>query len=116
MNRIPLIIIVLLLCATSVCAQKVTVKLDVKKTWIETPMGKPVIDRGSEGRWDFTAVDNPYVFVENDHYYCFFEAQDTKESNWHERIGLAVSEDGVHWKKQQLGRWHTKAVTQQCQW
>ena len=100
MNRIRLIIAVLLLCATTVCAQEVTVKLDVKKTWIETPMGKPVIDRGSEGSWDFTAVDNPYVFVENNRYYCFFEAQDTKESNWHERIGLAISEDGVHWKKQ----------------
>jgi hypothetical protein len=100
MIRIPLTIIVLLLCATTLCAQEVTVKLNFRKTWVETPMGKPVIDRGSEGSWDFTAVDNPYVFVEDNRYYCFFEAQDTKESNWHERIGLAISEDGVHWKKQ----------------
>ena len=72
MNRVPLIIFLLLMCATTVCAQKVTVKLDVKKTWIDTPMGKPVIDRGSDGSWAFTAVDNPYVFVEINRYYCFF--------------------------------------------
>ncbi|MCA9042539.1 MAG: hypothetical protein KDA65_19445 [Planctomycetaceae bacterium] len=70
--------------------------------WVETPFGKPVIDRGPEGAWDHYAVDNPFVYVEEGKYYCFFEAQDVPSSNpnWHERIGLAVSEDGLNWTKQ----------------
>ncbi len=76
------------------------VVMDFSLTWIETPMGKPVIDRGAVGAWDHYAVDNPYVFVEGNAYYCFFEAQDTSyKEAWHERIGLAISKDGVTWTK-----------------
>jgi len=74
--------------------------LDVRGTWVETPWGQPVIDRGVAGSWDHYAVDNPYVYVEAGTWYCFFEAQDKSfNQGGHERVGLAVSEDGVHWKK-----------------
>ena len=75
-------------------------KIDVSWTWVETPHGKPVIDRGLAGSWEHYAVDNPYVFREGGKYYCFYEAQDKLTSQGgHERIGLAVSDDGIQWRK-----------------
>ena len=69
-------------------------------TWVETPMGRPVVDRGEKGAWDHYAVDNPYVHSENGKFYCFFEAQDKDfRIGGHERFGLAVSRDGIQWKK-----------------
>jgi hypothetical protein len=59
-----------------------------------------VIDRGREGAWDHMAVDNPYLFVQDDTIYCFYEGQDKPfEQGGAERIGLAVSRDGVEWEK-----------------
>lgn len=76
-----------------------TPEIDCNWTWVETPFGRPVIDRGPSGDWDHVAVDNPYVYVEDGRYYCFFEAQDIKGAGWHERVGLAISRDGVKWSK-----------------
>ena len=76
------------------------VPLDTNLTWIETPAGQPVIDRGPKGSWDHYAVDNPYVLVGDKRLYCFFEAQDKPlDQGGSERIGLATSTDGIHWKK-----------------
>lgn len=38
-------------------AQVDDVPLDTAMTWVETPAGAPVIDRGPEGAWDHYAVD-----------------------------------------------------------
>ena len=74
--------------------------LDFNGIWVETPWGKPVLDRGPPGAWDHQAVDNPYVHFEDGKYYCFFEAQDKAfEAGGREAIGLAVSEDGIRWEK-----------------
>lgn len=74
--------------------------LDPKGTWVETPWGQPVIDRGTDGAWDRYAVDNPYVYVEGGRFYCFFEAQDKPFiQGGHEAFGLAVSVDGLRWEK-----------------
>jgi len=74
--------------------------LDPAGTWVETPWGQPVIDRGAAGAWDHYAVDNPYVHAEGEKFYCFFEAQDRPFSQGgHEAFGLAVSGDGRRWKK-----------------
>lgn len=75
--------------------------IDWNGTWIETPAGKPVIDRGAKGSWEHLAVDNPYLFVNKNRLYCFYEAQDLPlKVGGHERIGLAVSTDGLHWDKE----------------
>jgi len=99
----PFVIAVLvasLMCWTDARADDSSApEIDFNWTWVETPFGKPVIDRGPAGDWDHAAVDNPYVYVEDGRYFCFFEAQDTKRAGWHERIGLAVSRDGVTWTK-----------------
>jgi len=74
--------------------------LDTNLTWVETPAGQPVIDRGPEGSWDHYAVDNPYVLVDGGQLYCYYEAQDKPfEKGGSERVGLAISSDGIHWKK-----------------
>jgi len=68
--------------------------------WRERPVRQPVIDRGPTGSWDHHAVDNPFVFLQDGTYYCFYEAQDRPfNQGGHERIGLAVSTDSVHWRK-----------------
>ena len=74
--------------------------LDTNLTWVETPAGQPVIDRGPEGSWDHYAVDNPYVLVDGGQLYCYYEAQDKPfQQGGSERVGLAISSDGIHWKK-----------------
>lgn len=74
--------------------------LDPQGVWIETPKGKPVIDRGMAGSWDGMAVDNPYVYLEEGELFCFFEAQDKPfDQGGREAFGLATSMDGVTWKK-----------------
>lgn len=76
------------------------ISLDTSLTWVETPAGRPVIDRGPEGSWDHYAVDNPYVLVDGEELCCFYEAQDKPfEQGGGERVGLAISRDGIHWKK-----------------
>ncbi len=69
-------------------------------TWEEAPKASPVIDRGPEGAWDHYAVDNPFLLEVDGTLYCFYEGQDKPlNESGHERIGLAVSRDGLHWKK-----------------
>lgn len=81
-------------------ATATAVEFDLDATWVETPWGTPVIDRGEPGQWDHVAVDNPYVHVEDGVYYCFYEGQDKPPAeDWHEQTGLAISRDGVHWSK-----------------
>lgn len=77
---------------------------DLNGTWIETPWATPVINRGGDGQWDHYAVDNPFVYVEQGVYYCFYEGQDKEYKEvWHEQSGLAVSKDGLRWEKQGTG-------------
>ena len=74
--------------------------LDLRGVWVETPWAKPVIDRGRFGAWDHMAVDNPYVHVEGNTLFCFYEAQDKPFANGgREAFGIATSSDGVHWQK-----------------
>ncbi len=74
--------------------------LDTALTWIESPAGQPVIDRGPDGAWDHYAADNPFVLIDGKTFYCFYEGQDKPfPEGGHEQIGLAVSRDGVHWEK-----------------
>ena len=74
--------------------------LDLRGVWVETPWGKPVIDRGAAGAWDRMAVDNPYVHHEEGELFCFFEAQDKPFAHGgREAFGLATSKDGVTWRK-----------------
>jgi predicted GH43/DUF377 family glycosyl hydrolase len=90
-------LLVIGLCSAALAAGN---SLDTAGTWVEAPWGEPVIDRGATGEWDHYAVDNPYVYLEANRYYCFFEAQDKPVGQGgREAIGVAVSHDGAAWRK-----------------
>jgi len=75
-------------------AQGMALPLD--GVWTEEPAGGPVIDRGPHGAWDHVAVDNPFVYVEDGTFYCFYEAEN---AGGQEQVGLAVSTDLLKWTK-----------------
>ena len=69
---------------------------------METPWAEPVIDRGEAGAWDHMAVDNPYVHVDGNTLFCFYEAQDKPFANGgREAFGIATHpwRHGVNWQK-----------------
>jgi predicted GH43/DUF377 family glycosyl hydrolase len=55
-----------------------------------------VLTRGAQGEWDAIDVLNPSVIRQGDAYYNFFSGYDGRA--W--RTGLAVSGDGVAWRKE----------------
>ena len=57
---------------------------------MEDPEGKPVIDRGPEGAWDHVAVDNPFIYIEDGAFYCFYEGENERRQ---EQVGIAVPRD-----------------------
>lgn len=57
---------------------------------------KPVLGRGGAGQWDAGDVLNPSVVRRGELYYNFYSGFDGK--TWH--TGLAVSPDGVSWRKE----------------
>ena len=74
--------------------------IDPRGVWVETPWGRPVIDRGAGGTWDHMAVDNPYVYSQAGKLYCFYEAQDRPFADGgREAFGIATSRDGITWEK-----------------
>jgi len=56
----------------------------------------PVLKRGSAGDWDSVDVLNPSVIQQGDAFYNLYSGFDGK--TWH--TGLAVSADGVAWRKE----------------
>jgi predicted GH43/DUF377 family glycosyl hydrolase len=64
--------------------------------WKWQARADPVIRRGAPGEWDAVDVLNPSIIQQGDQYYNFFSGYDGK--SWH--TGLAVSLDGVTWRKQ----------------
>ena len=52
--------------------------------------------KGKEIRWEERNVLNPSAIVKNNKVYLFYRAQDAQGTS---RIGLAVSEDGLHFEK-----------------
>ena len=94
------LLLIAIACCTATAAEPAPPPFDLNGVWVETPFGKPVIDRGEMKEWDHYAVDNPFVFVERGVCYCFYEGQDNAfQVEWHEQIGLAVPTDGLRWEK-----------------
>jgi predicted GH43/DUF377 family glycosyl hydrolase len=58
--------------------------------------GAPVLHAGPRGSWDERGVADPYVIRIGDWFYMFYLGQDRARR---QRIGLARSQDGVHWTK-----------------
>ncbi len=58
--------------------------------------GPPGLEPGPAGAWDEAAVADPYVVRCRDRYYLYYLGQNRRGV---QRIGVARSEDGIHWQK-----------------
>ena len=62
--------------------------------WEKLP--EPVLPLGPRGAWDERGVADPYVVRIEGRFYMYYLGQDRARR---QRLGVAVSEDGVHWRK-----------------
>lgn len=61
------------------------------------PVAGPVLSPGPEGAWDCGRVVAGPVIKENGTYIMYYLGWISSDGAW--KIGLAVSSDGIHWKK-----------------
>jgi len=64
------------------------------RSWRKHP--EPVLDLGAVGTWDEAGIGDPYVIRCGGSYYLYYLGQDRRGV---QRLGLARSQDGVHWQK-----------------
>jgi len=64
------------------------------KNWRKSP--GPVLEPGPRGSWDERGVADPYVMLADGRFYMYYLGQDRGRR---QRLGVAVSEDGVAWWK-----------------
>ncbi len=62
--------------------------------WEKLP--EPVLGVGPRGAWDERGVGDPYVVEVGSRFYLYYLGQDRARR---QRLGVAVSEDGVRWRK-----------------
>ena len=63
----------------------------------------PVIPRGKAGDPDSSRASMPAVLYENGRWRMWYPAQPIGSSWYHSRVGYAESEDGITWRKPELG-------------
>lgn len=63
--------------------------------WARHPEN-PVLFRGNPGEWDERWIESPCVLKTDSLYYMWYTGVST---DWKIQVGLAVSDDGVHWTK-----------------
>jgi hypothetical protein len=54
----------------------------------------PILEIGLDGAFDENGLGEPAVWASNGHFWMLYTGRDRRE---YRRIGLAESEDGVHW-------------------
>jgi predicted GH43/DUF377 family glycosyl hydrolase len=64
------------------------------RTWTREPL--PVVGFGPRGAWDERAAADPYVIEQDGRLYLYYLGEDRARR---QRLGLAVSTDGLHWTK-----------------
>jgi predicted GH43/DUF377 family glycosyl hydrolase len=62
--------------------------------WVKLP--EPVLQSGPRGSWDERGVADPCVIRLGSRFYMYYLGQDRARR---QRLGVAQSEDGVHWRK-----------------
>jgi predicted GH43/DUF377 family glycosyl hydrolase len=67
-----------------------------KPTGPWTPDAEPVLQPGAKGSWDDLRVEAPSVIYNEQGYFMYYGGA---SSNGGEMIGLATSQDGLHWTK-----------------
>ncbi|MEB3355573.1 MAG: tetratricopeptide repeat protein, partial [Synechococcales bacterium] len=66
------------------------------KTW--TPLG-PILEPDPDSYWQSGRILSGTLRHEQGRYYLFYSAAPPGEAMLHESIGLATSEDGIHWRR-----------------
>ena len=61
-----------------------------------TKLAEPVLPHGPYMSWDESAVGDPYVIALGDWFYLYYLGENRARQ---QRLGLARSQDGVHWQK-----------------
>ncbi len=56
----------------------------------------PLLELGEAGSFDEKGLGEPAVWVSGGNYFMLYTGRDKTE---HRRMGIAISQDGVHWKK-----------------
>jgi predicted GH43/DUF377 family glycosyl hydrolase len=64
------------------------------RSWQKHP--EPVLELGAPGSWDEAGLGDPYLIGCGDSYYLYYLGQNRRGL---QRLGVARSQDGVHWQK-----------------
>jgi len=64
--------------------------------WIKDTLHNPVLEPGPPGSWDYIAVNQASVLINDSLYHLWYSGVDVNNDN---RIGHATSPDGVFWTK-----------------
>ena len=75
--------------------------------WQRVNGGKPVLKVGSKGAFDAAQVIGPCVLFADGLFHMWYGGMDGTLHNGHvgiERIGLAISKDGIHWERANAGQ------------
>lgn len=60
--------------------------------------GNPILSPNIDNQWESLVVCNPGAWYENGKFYLYYRAAGNDEAH-HIHIGLAVSDDGFHFKR-----------------
>lgn len=67
------------------------------QNWTRLP--KPILSWQDGSAWEHAGLYKGCLVEHKDKLYLFYNAKDSEEWLWHEQIGLAVSDDMVHWTR-----------------
>lgn len=70
----------------------------------EKSSANPILDVGTKGSFDENGLGEPSVYFNAPYFYMVYTGRDAGEKR---DIGLAVSLDGIHWKKQNYNGFYT---------
>lgn len=57
----------------------------------------PILSPGKKGEWDGDLVAHSFIIKKEEQYFMFYDG--SPKGNWHEGIGVAISDDLIHWQK-----------------
>ena len=60
-------------------------------------MVNPILREGKKGEWDSDFAAHAFVFKDKGRFYMLYDG--SRKENWLEEIGLAESQDLIHWEK-----------------
>ena len=86
-------------------------------------LDKPIFTNDTSQRWESGGLYKSFIFEHDRRFYMFYNAKD-KRDPWHEQIGLAFSDDMLHWRRYEKnpvlrvssGAWDSRFVSDPAVW